>query len=131
MNFYSYAAAIGAGISIVWVVWLFSARAFLRKYQLRPGYVLSVIQVALVLALMYTGFQLSDRVLEILHRTLPADTILFRRIWIVIWALAMIASIRVFLDIRRMASAPRTTPSRAPARPSTPPDRRARPRRVR
>jgi len=131
MNFYSYAAAIGAGISIVWVAWLFSARAFLRKYQLRPGYVLSVVQVALVLALMYAGFQLSDRVLEILHRTLPADTILFRRIWIVIWAFAMIASIRVFLDIRRMAAAPRTIPNRAPARSSTPPDRRSRPRRVR
>jgi hypothetical protein len=129
MDFYTYAAAIGAGISIVWVAWLFSARAVLRKYQLRPGYILSVLQVALVLLLMLAGFKLSDRCLEILNRTSPTDTLLFRRVWIMIWAVAMVASIQVFLDIRRMASQP--VPSPTPGRrPSTPADKK-RPRRVR
>jgi hypothetical protein len=130
MSFYTYAAMIGAGISIVWVAWLFSARAVSRKYRLRPGYILSILQVALVLALMLAGFKLSDRCLETLNRTSPADTLLFRRVWLMIWAGAMIASIQVFLDIRRMASSP-PAPGPTPARrPSTQADRK-RPRRVR
>jgi len=128
MNFYTYAAAVGAGISIIWVAWLFAARATLRRRQLRPGYVLSIIQVVLVLALMYAGFKVSNYFLAIVGRTGVADTMLFRRIWIAIWALAMIASIQVFLDIRRMATAgPVSRPS--PARRPPPAAKRTRPRR--
>lgn len=130
MNFYLYAASIGAGISIAWVVWLFAIRAALRRYKLKPGYLLSVIQVALVLALMFLGFKLSDYCLEILSRTTPSDAILFRRIWIAIWALAMLASIQIFLDIRRMAAsgpAANQVPVRRPAATA----KRTRPRRVR
>jgi len=130
MTFYLYAAVIGAGISIAWVLWLFAIRAALRRYKLKPGYLLSVIQVALVLALMFVGFKLSDYCLEILGRTTPSDALLFRRIWIAIWALAMVASIQVFLDIRRMAaSGPAASPGqvRRPAAPA----KRTRPRRVR
>jgi hypothetical protein len=128
MNFYTYAVAVGAGISILWVGWLFTARATLRRYQLRPGYVLSIIQVVLVLALMYAGFKVSDHFLEILGRTGPSDMMLFRRIWIALWAVAMIASIQIFLDIRRMAApGPAARPSAAP-RPSAS-AKRTRPRR--
>lgn len=128
MSFYLYAAMIGAGISIVWVVWLFGTRGVLRRYKLRPGYLISVIQVALVLALMLVGFKLSDYCLEILSRTRPSDVILFRRIWLAIWALAMVASIQIFLDIRRMASGPEANQART-LRPAAPAKRR--PRRVR
>ncbi len=112
MTFYLCATVIGAGISIVWVVWLFTARRVLRRYKLRPGYLISVIQVVLVLALMLVGFKLSDYCLEILRRTTPSDVILFRRIWLAIWALAMVASIQIFLDIRRMASGPEANQAR-------------------
>jgi len=129
MTFYLYAAVIGAAISIAWIGWLFAARAALRRYQLKPGYLLSVIQVALVLALMLLGFKLSDYCLEILNRTTPSDVIRFRRIWIAIWALAMVASIQVFLDIRRMAAS-EPAANQAP-RGSAAPAKRTRPRRVR
>jgi len=130
MNFYLYAAIIGAGISGTWVVWLIAARAVLRRYELKPGYLLSVVQVVLVLALMYAGFRLSDYCLEILGRTAPTDAILFRRIWIAIWALAMVASIQIFLDIRRMAvSGP--PPSQGQMRRPVVPAKRTRSRRVR
>jgi hypothetical protein len=37
----------------------------------------------------------------------PADTpallVKFRRVWIIIWALGMAASIQLFIDIRRMS----------------------------
>jgi hypothetical protein len=104
MNFYLYAFALGAGISLVWVAWLLAARAVLRVYKLRPGYVLSILQVAIVLALMLAGYRLSDYCMRVLGSSLPADTIVFRRIWIAIWAVAMLASIQIFLDIRRMAA---------------------------
>lgn len=130
MNFYFYAAMIGAGISGTWVAWLFAARAALRRYQLKPGYLLSVVQVALVLALMYAGFKLSDYFLEILGRTTPSDAVLFRRIWIAIWALAMVASIQIFLDIRRMAASG-PPPSQGQVRRPVVPAKRTRPRRVR
>jgi len=129
MKFYLDAAVIGGGISIVWIVWLFAARATLRRHQLRPGYILSVVQIALVLALMLAGFKLSDHFLDLLGRAGPSDTILFRRIWIAIWALAMIGSIQIFLDIRRMAM-PGPDLSRTSVRRTQPP-KRSRPRRTR
>jgi hypothetical protein len=105
VDFYLYAAALGVAISIAWVGWLFTARAILRKYRLKPGYLLTILQVALVLGLILAGFRISDRCLQAIGLSTPANTILFRRIWIAVWALAMLASIQVFLDIRRMAAA--------------------------
>lgn len=104
MDFYLYAAAVGAAISALWIAWLLAARAVLRKYRLKPGYLLSVLQVAIVLGLLFGGFSISDYFLDLLGRRLPADVVLFRRVWIVIWAVAMIASIQIFLEIRGMAT---------------------------
>lgn len=130
MNFYLYAVAIGAGISLAWVAWLLAARAVLRTYKLRPGYVLSILQVTVVLALMLAGYRLSDYCLGILGSTMPADTVVFRRIWIAIWAVAMLASIQIFLEIRRMAAAGRNAAPRLVRSPASrvkrPPRRPAR-----
>jgi hypothetical protein len=82
----------------------------LRTYRLKPGYLLSILQVAIVLGLLFGGFRASDYFLRLLGRSLPADVVLFRRVWIVIWAIAMIASIQIFLEIRGMA-----TPAPPPA----------------
>jgi hypothetical protein len=105
VDFYLYAAGLGVAISLAWIGWLFGARAILRRYQLKPGYLLTILQVALVLALILAGFRISDRCLAELGLGTPANTILFRRLWIAIWALGMLVSIQVFLDIRRMATA--------------------------
>jgi hypothetical protein len=110
VDFYLYAAAVGAVISALWIAWLLTARAVLRTYRLKPGYLLSILQVAIVLGLLFGGFRASDYFLTLLGRTLPADVVLFRRVWIVIWAIAMIASIQIFLEIRGMA-----TPAPPPA----------------
>jgi len=115
VEFYGYAAAIGVGISVIWVAWLFAARATLRQYGLKPGYVLAIIQVAVVLMLLLAGFKISDFILMMLGTAEPANVILFRRIWIAIWAVAMVASIQVFLDIRRMA-APNVNSATRPGR---------------
>ena len=130
MNFYVYAVAIGAGISLAWVAWLLSARSILRTYKLRPGYVISILQVAVVLSLMIAGYRLTDYCLAVLGLTKPADAIVFRRIWIAIWAVAMIASIQIFLDIRRMA-APDRDGATPVARGRAPRGKRQRPRRAR
>jgi hypothetical protein len=129
VDFYLYAAAIGIALSAVWILWLLAARAVLRKYRLKPGFLMMILQVALVLLLILAGFRVSDYCLYRLGMHTPENTIFFRRIWIVIWALAMLASIKIFLDIRRMAesSAP---PPRAPAdRPPPRPVRRRQSRR--
>jgi len=127
VNFYLDAAAIGLAVSAVWVLWLLAARALLRKYRLKPGFVLTMLQVALVLLLILAGFKASDYCLYRLGMHTPANTIFFRRVWIAIWALAMFASIQIFLDIRRMAETP--APPRAPA--NRPPPRSARRRQTR
>jgi hypothetical protein len=84
----------------------------------------------MVLALMLAGFRISDRCLQTLGLSTPANTIIFRRIWIAIWALAMLASIQVFLDIRRMATedtaSTRRRVPRPQSRPKSSPSRRAR-----
>jgi hypothetical protein len=129
VDFYLYAAVVGTAISALWIAWLLAARAVLRTYQLKPGYLLSILQVAIVLGLLFGGFRASDYLLGALGRTLPADVVLFRRVWIVIWAIAMIASIQIFLEIRGMA-----TPASPPAsyHPSTrPKQQRGRTRRTR
>lgn len=118
MDFYLDAAAIGLALSAAWIAWLFAARAALRKYRLKPGFIMTMLQIGLVLLLIAAGFSASDYCLDRLGMHTPANVIFFRRIWIVIWALAMLASIKIFLDIRRMAEP--EAPPRAPANRPTP-----------
>ncbi|MGH7933871.1 MAG: hypothetical protein ACREQN_12010 [Candidatus Binataceae bacterium] len=110
MNFYTMAGAIGVALGIIWVVFLLVARALLRAYRIPPNAIFTVFTVGLVLALMVAAYHVSDYCLAAVGMTAPKDVITFRRIWIAIWALAMIASIQIFLDIRRMAQpGPRRT----------------------
>ena len=103
MNFYLISAAIGVALGIIWVVWLLAARAFLRGSHAKPGAIFSVIQVAVVLALMLAAYKVSDYCFGVLNITAPKDIVLFRRVWLVIWAVSMVASIQIFLDIRRVS----------------------------
>lgn len=115
-NLYLLAAVIGLVLIVVWIGWLLAVRTFLRAAKTTPGALLSVLQVVVVLALMLTAYRVS----EYCFRTIgvsPADTpdlmIKFRRIWILIWALGIAASIQLFIDIRRM-STPAPRPLRRP-----------------
>lgn len=127
MNFYLTAAAIGAALIVAWIGWLLAVRAFLRAAKSTPGALLSVLQVVVVLALMLTAYRVSEwyfRVLGIDASGAPALMVTFRRIWIVIWALGMAASIQLFIDIRRMS-----TPAELSIRRPPPGSARRRPRR--
>jgi hypothetical protein len=107
MNFYLMAAAIGVTLIAVWIGWLLAVRAFLRAAKSTPGALLSVLQVVAVLALMLTAYRVSEwyfRVLGINTADAPALMVKFRRVWIIIWALGMAASIQLFIDIRRMST---------------------------
>ena len=120
MNFYMMAVAIGLALVLAWIGWLLAVRAFLRTAKSTPGALLSVIQVVAVLALMLAAYRVSEWCFGILGIN-PADTpalmVKFRRIWIVIWALGMAASIQLFLDIRRMGT-PAPRPIRRPPSPA-------------
>jgi hypothetical protein len=122
MNFYLVAAAIGLGLIVIWIGWLLAVRAFLRSAKTTPGALLSVLQVVVVLALMLSAYRVSEwyfRMQGVNAADLPALLIKFRRIWIIIWALGMAASIQLFIDIRRMSTpVPSTTrrPSQSGAR---------------
>jgi hypothetical protein len=117
MNFYLTAGAIGCALILIWIGWLLAVRAFLRSAKTTPGALLSVLQVVVVLALMLGAYRVSEwyfRMMPISPADAPALMVKFRRIWIIIWALGMDASIQLFIDIRRMS-----TPSpvrRAPPR---------------
>src|SRR5271170_5186101 len=116
MNFYLMAAAIGLALIVIWIGWLLTVRAFLRAAKSTPGALLSVIQVVAVLALMLAAYRVSERCFRILGinaADAPALMVKFRRVWIMIWALGMAASIQLFIDIRRM-STPGPPPSRQP-----------------
>jgi hypothetical protein len=107
MTLYLMAAAIGVALIAVWIVWLLALRAFLRAAKSTPGALLSVIQVVAVLALMLTAYRVSEwcfRMLGVNASDAPALMVKFRRIWILIWALGMAASIQLFIDIRRMST---------------------------
>jgi hypothetical protein len=109
MNFYLMAVAIGLALVLAWIGWLLAVRAFLRAAKSTPGALLSVIQVVAVLALMLAAYRVSEwcfGILGIGQADAPALMVKFRRIWIVIWALGMAASIQLFLDIRRMGTPP-------------------------
>jgi hypothetical protein len=107
MNFYTAAGAIGLALILIWIGWLLAVRAFLRAAKTTPGALLSVLQVVIVLALMLGAYRVSEwyfRVAAISPADTPALMIKFRRIWIIIWALGMAASIQLFIDIRRMST---------------------------
>jgi hypothetical protein len=126
MNFYLLAAAIGLVLVALWIGWLLAVRAFLRAAKSTPGALLSVVQVVVVLALMLAAYRVSEWCmpkLGVSTAEAPALLVKFRRIWIVIWALGMAASIQLFIDIRRL-SAPAPPSIRRP-----PPAARRRPRR--
>jgi hypothetical protein len=120
MNFYLMAAAIGLALIVIWIGWLLAVRALLRTAKSTPGALLSVIQVVAVLALMLAAYRVSEwcfRMLSINPADAPALMVKFRRVWILIWALGMAASIQLFIDIRRM-SMPAPPPIRRPPPPS-------------
>ena len=107
MNFYTAAGVIGLALILIWIGWLLAVRAFLRAAKTTPGALLSVLQVVIVLALMLRAYRVSEwyfRVAAISPADTPALMIKFRRIWIIIWALGMAASIQLFIDIRRMST---------------------------
>lgn len=126
MNFYLAAVAIGVALIAVWIGWLLAVRAFLRVAKSTPGALLSILQVVVVLALMLTAYRFSEwyfQIAGINASDAPALMVKFRRIWIVVWALGMAASIQLFIDIRRMS-----TPS-PPSLRRPPPSARKSPRR--
>jgi hypothetical protein len=127
MNFYLMAAAIGAVLIAAWIGWLLAVRAFLRTAKSTPGALLSVLQVVVVLAMMLTAYRVSEwyfRVVGVNAAEAPALMVKFRRIWIIVWALGMAASIQLFIDIRRMS-----TPAPPSVRRPPPAAARRRPRR--
>jgi len=109
------ACAIGLGLALIWLGWLLGVRALMRATRSSPGVLISIVQVVVVLILMLAGYHLTDwcrAQLKISDADAPAAIVTFRRIWILIWGVGMIASIQVFLDIRRMATAPPAPPPR-------------------
>jgi hypothetical protein len=122
MNFYLMAAVIGLALIVIWIAWLLAVRAFLRSAKTTPGALLSVLQVVVVLAMMLGAYRVSEwyfRMQAVNPADAPALLVKFRRVWIIIWALGMAASIQLFIDIRRMSTpVPSTTrrPSQSASR---------------
>jgi hypothetical protein len=123
MNFYMAAVAIGLGIAVAWITWLLVVRTFLRRTNSRPGVLLSILQVIIVLLLMQIAWRLSDRYFDFANITSPDAMKTFRRIWILTFGAGMVASIQLFLDIRKMAE---PMPASRPASPMNRPRRRRR-----
>ena len=118
MNFYLIAAAIGVALILIWIGWLLAVRAFLRSAKSTPGALLSVLQVVVVLALMLGAYRVSEwyfRIHGIDAADAPALMVKFRRVWIIVWALGMAASIQLFIDIRRMSMPPPPSIRRPPS----------------
>jgi hypothetical protein len=118
MNFYLSAAAIGVALILIWIGWLLAVRAFLRSAKSTPGALLSVLQVVVVLALMLSAYRVSEwyfRIHGIDAADAPALMVKFRRVWIIVWALGMAASIQLFIDIRRMSMPPPPSIRRPPS----------------
>jgi hypothetical protein len=118
MNFYLIAAAIGVALILIWIGWLLAVRAFLRSAKSTPGTLLSVLQVVVVLALMLGAYRVSEwyfRIHGIDAADAPALMVKFRRVWIIVWALGMAASIQLFIDIRRMSMPPPPSIRRPPS----------------
>jgi hypothetical protein len=111
MNLYMAAMAIGVGLALIWLSWLLTVRAYLRRTRSKPGILLSILQVIIVLLIMQLAYRVSDHYFAWANITSPDVMRTFRRIWILVLAAAMVASIQIFLDIRKMAE-----PSSAPRR---------------
>jgi hypothetical protein len=117
MNFYLVAAAIGVALILIWIGWLLAVRAFLRTAKSTPGALLSTLQVVVVLALMLGAYRVSEwyfRIHGIDAADAPVLMVKFRRVWIIVWALGMAASIQLFIDIRRMSMPPPPSIRRPP-----------------
>ncbi|MGA2409365.1 MAG: hypothetical protein ABSG46_03115 [Candidatus Binataceae bacterium] len=123
MDYYVAAAAIGAGLAAIWVIWLLALRTYLRRTRGRPGILLSVLQVVIVLLLLLTASRVSNRYFIWANVTAPAAMMTFRRIWILVWGAGMVATIQIFIDIRKMAT---PAPAARPTRPMNRADRRRR-----
>jgi len=104
MNFYLVAVAIGAGLAVIWVGWLFAVRTFLRRTRGKPGITLSILQVIVVLLLIQGAYRVSDYYFAWANVSAPDAMKTFRRIWILVWGAGMIATIQIFIDVRKMAA---------------------------
>jgi hypothetical protein len=102
---------LGAGLVLIWLSWLLTVRLYLRRTRSRPGILLSILQVIVVLLMMQLAYRVSDHYFAWANITSPDVMKTFRRIWILVLAAGMVASIQIFLDIRKMAE-----PSSAPTR---------------
>jgi hypothetical protein len=112
MNLYLAAVAIGVGLIAIWVGWLLAVRTYLRRTRSRPGMLLSILQVIIVLLMMQLAYRVTDHYFAWANISAPDVMKTFRRTWILIWGAGMVASIQIFLDIRKMAepvSAPQMT----------------------
>ncbi|MGH7986893.1 MAG: hypothetical protein ACREQX_11490 [Candidatus Binataceae bacterium] len=109
MHFYTMAGAIGVVLGIIWVVYLLAARAYLRRFHIRPNVLFTIFTVGLVILLMVGAYHVSDYILATIGMADPGHIVTFRRIWLVIWAVSMVASIQIFIDIRRMAETRQAT----------------------
>jgi hypothetical protein len=125
MNLYLAAVAIGAGLAAIWLLWLFAVRAYLRRTRGKPGILLSILQVIVVLLLLQGAYRVSDHYFTWANVTAPDVMKTFRRIWILVWGAGMVASIQLFLDIRKMAE-PVPITRAGPARPMNRAGRRRR-----
>ncbi|HEX4210202.1 MAG TPA: hypothetical protein VHY56_07415 [Candidatus Binataceae bacterium] len=114
MNLYLAAAAIGAGLIAIWLAWLLAVRTYLLRTRSKPGILLSILQVIVVLLLMQLAYRLSDRYFAWMNITAPDIMKSFRRIWILVWGAGMVASIQIFLDIRKMAEPASSTQAARP-----------------
>jgi hypothetical protein len=114
MNLYLAAAAIGVGLALIWLSWLLTVRVYLRRTRSKPGILLSILQVIIVLLMMQLAYRVSDHYFAWANVTSPDVMRAFRRIWIVILAAGMVATIQIFLDIRKMAEPPSATRHRQP-----------------
>lgn len=111
MNLYLAATAIGVGLIVIWLAWLLTVRACLRRTRSRPGMLLSILQVVIVLLMMQLAYRVSDHYFAWANITAPDVMKTFRRIWILVLGAGMVASIQIFLDIRKMAE-PSSVPQR-------------------
>jgi hypothetical protein len=76
--------------------------------------------VVVVLALMLSAYRVSEwyfRIHGIDAADAPSLMLKFRRVWVIVWALGMAASIQLFIDIRRMSMPPPPSIRRPPSSP--------------
>lgn len=103
MNLYLASVALGGGLVLIWLSWLLTVRTYLRRTRSKPGILLSILQVIIVLLMMQLAYRVSDHYFAWANITSPDVMKTFRRIWILVLAAGMVASIQIFLDIRKMA----------------------------